>query len=98
MDRLVALNITNALLANGVGYSSSNGVNIRTWGATEEYCNRKRFHSIIPLVSAYSTRDVLNCYGCAFGEMLVNKLLTVQESSTAAALEAIIRSIAELAK
>jgi hypothetical protein len=98
LDRLVALNITNALLANGVGYSNSNGVKLKTWGATEEYCTRKRFHSIIPLVSAYSTRDVLNCYGCAFAEMLVNKLLTVRESSTSKALEAIVRSIAELAK
>jgi hypothetical protein len=98
MDRLVALNISNALLANGVGFSSSQGIDIKVWGPTAEYSSGKKYHSIIPFTSAYAPREVHDCYGCAFAEMVINKMRSIRESSTAKALESLIREIAEQAK
>jgi hypothetical protein len=98
MDRLVALNVTNALLANGVAFASSLGVDIFVWGPTSEYANLKKYHSIIPFTSAYAPREVHECFGCAFAEMIVNKLRSVKESSTAKALETLIRDITEEAR
>jgi hypothetical protein len=98
MDRLVCLNVSNALLANGVQFPSSTGIDIKVWGPTSEYSCGKRYHSLIPYTSAYAPREVHNCYGCAFAEMIVNKMRSIRESSTAKALEALIREIAEQAK
>ena len=98
MDRLVALNVSNALLANGVGYPSSQGIDIKVWGPTAEYSSGKKYHSIIPFTSAYAPREVHDCYGCAFAEMIINKMRSIRESSTAKALESLIREIAEQAK
>lgn len=98
MDRLVCLNISNALLANGVGFPSSQGIDIKVWGPTAEYSSGKKYHSLIPFTSAYAPREVHNCYGCAFAEMIINKMRSVRESSTAKALEGLIREIAEQAK
>lgn len=93
-DRLVALNITNALLANGMPFESSVGVKITEWGPTAEYSTGKKYHSIIPLTSAYAPAEVHRCYGCAFAEMIVNKMRAVKESSTARSLETLVRDIA----
>jgi hypothetical protein len=98
MDRLVCLNVSNALLANGVGFPSSQGIDIKVYGATSEYSCGKKYHSLIPFTSAYAPREVHNCYGCAFAEMIVNKMRSIRESSTAKALEALVREIAEAAK
>jgi hypothetical protein len=98
MDRLVCLNIGNALLANGVEFPSSQGIDIKVYGATSEYSCGKKYHSIIPLTSAYAPREVHNCYGCAFAEMIINKMRSIRETSTAKALESLIREIAEQAK
>lgn len=97
MDRLVALNVANALLANGVQYPSSAGIDIKVWGPTAEYSSGKKYHSIIPFTSAYAPRAVHDSYGDAFAEMIVNKMRSIRESSTARALEGLIREIAEAA-
>lgn len=98
MDRLVCLNVSNALLANGVQYPSSTGIDIKVWGPTAEYSTGKKYHSLIPFTSAYAPREVHNCYGCAFAEMVINKMRSIRESSTAKALEGLIREITEQAK
>lgn len=98
MDRLVALNVFNALLANGVCFPSSQGIDIKVWGPTAEYSSGRKYHSIIPFTSAYVPREVHNCYGCAFAEMVINKMRSIRETSTAKALEVLIRDIADQAK
>lgn len=94
MDRLVCLNVTNALLANGIHYPNSQGVNIMEFGCTSQYAKLQKYHSIIPFTSAYAPRNVHDSYGEAFAEMIVNKMRAVRESSTSKALESLIRDIA----
>lgn len=95
VDRLVALNLANALLANGVKFSTSKGVDIKTYGATTDYASGRRYHSLVPLVSAYADRLVNASYGAAFADYIVNDLKSVRESSTAEALRHMVKSLAE---
>lgn len=85
MDRLVAINLSNALLCNHVPRDQSRNLNIFTWGATADYANLRRNHSILPLVSAYGNRDVLNCPGSALADLIVNELKSLRETSVAEA-------------
>jgi hypothetical protein len=98
MDRLVALNITNALLANGMPFPSSNGVKITEWGPTSQYCNFRKYHSIIPFTSAYAPREVHQDFGDAFAEMVINKMRAVREGSTARVLTGLIGEICDAAR
>lgn len=97
VERLVYINLMNALLANNIVYSDSVGVDIMTWGPTAEYANLKKYHCLVPLVSAYSPADVFNCYGCALAECLTHKLGNVRDSSVAFALRGILQRIAKMA-
>ncbi len=90
LDRLVALNLANALLANHVPRAQAREVNVYQWGSTAEYANLKRFHSIKPLVFAYTQRETAGCPGQALAEMLVSDMRNVRESSVAAALKKVI--------
>ena len=65
VERLVYINIVNALLANNLSYGDSGNVDIYTWGPTSEYCARKKYHSLIPLVSAYAPADIYVDFGAA---------------------------------
>lgn len=96
VDRLVFINIMNALLANNIAYPDSVGVDIMTWGPTAEYCARKKYHCLIPLASAYSPFDIYNCYGAALAAMVTDKLGEVRDSSTAFALRGIVQRIAKI--
>lgn len=98
MDRLVALNVTNALLANGMPFSSSLGVNIVQWGPTSEYATMRRYHSIVPFTSAYAPRQVHEDFGEAFAEMIINKMRSVREASTARVLTGLIHEICDHAR
>lgn len=98
MDRLVCLNMTNALLANGVHWPNSVGIDLETFGATSNYAKMERYHSLVPFTSAYAPKNVHQNYGDAFAEMVVNKMRAVRESSTAKALESLIRDIALAAR
>jgi hypothetical protein len=97
VDRLVFINVMNALLANNIAYTDSEGVDIMTWGPTAEYCNLKKYHSLVPLVSAYSPFDIYNCYGAALAAMVTDKLSEVRDSSVAFALRGIVQRIARIA-
>lgn len=97
VDRLVFINVINALLANNIAFSDSVNVDIMTWGPTTEYCNRKKYHTLIPLVSAYAPADVYNDYGHALTAMVTNKLANVRDSSVAFALRGIVQRIAKIA-
>lgn len=97
VDRLVFINVMNALLANNIAYTDSVGVDIMTWGPTAEYCNLKKYHSLIPLVSAYSPADVYTDYGHALAAMVTDKLGNVRDSSVAFALRGMVQRIARIA-
>ena len=94
VDRLVFINVANALLMNNIAYRDSVGVDIYTWGPTTEYCSQKRYHSLIPLVSAYAPADVYECYGCALYGLSAGNLSTVLDKSVAQALRSIIERVA----
>ena len=97
VDRLVYINIMNALLANNISFPDSLGVNIMTWGPTTEYCQLKKYHCLVPLASAYSPVDVYANYGDALATTLVDQLREVRDSSVAFALRGIVQRIVKLA-
>jgi len=97
VDRLVFINLANALLANNIVYKDSVGVDILTWGPTAEYANRKRYHSLIPLVSAYAPAEIFQDYGHALAALLENKLQNVRDHSVTYALGGILQRIARIA-
>lgn len=97
VDRLVYINVMNALLANNIVYRDSVGVDIMQWGPAAEYCNLKKYHCLIPLVSAYTPADIYSNYGSALAAMLSDGLGSVRDSSVAFALRGIIQRIAKMA-
>jgi hypothetical protein len=94
MDRYVALNFANALIAKGVPYAQSQNVNLKQWGATQEYANLRRYHVLIPLASAYSSKDIFEDFGTAFADWLCGTN-GITESSVAEAVHQILRGIVE---
>jgi hypothetical protein len=97
VERLVYINIVNALLANNLSYGDSVNVDIREWGPCIEYCARKKYHSLIPLTSAYSPADIHNDFGSALAALIVDNLTQVRDSSVAYAFRGIIQRIVKLA-
>lgn len=97
MDRYVAVNVANALIANGVPYAQSESINLQQWGPTQEYCNRRRYHVLIPLISAYASKEIFEDFGAAFADW-VTGMCGITESSVADATHEIIRDIIEAAR
>lgn len=97
MDRYVALNVANALIANGVPYAQSQNIKVQQWGPTQEYCNRRRYHVLIPLLSAYSSKELYDDFGTALADW-VTGMCGITESSVAEAVHSIIKEIAEAAR
>jgi hypothetical protein len=95
VDRLVAINLSNALIANGASFGSSHNTDVRNNGATEEYAARRRRHSLTPLLGAYCCREMYTDYGFAFAELVMNDLQNVSESSTQEAFRKLVVEIAE---
>lgn len=96
VNRLVFLNIANALLANNIPYTDSVGVDIMTWGPTTEYCRLKKYHSLVPLVSAYAPNAVFSDFGSALAAFLMNPNMNVRDQSVAFALRGILQRIVKL--
>jgi hypothetical protein len=63
--RLVAINVSNALIANKVAARDSLGITITKYPATEQYCNGLRYHSLVPLWSVYCPDSIQYDYGLA---------------------------------
>ncbi len=68
VDRLVAIHLSNALIANGVSVASARNLDVTSWPATEEYANRGRYHSLTPIIGAYATEEVRSSFGSAVAE------------------------------
>lgn len=97
VDRLVFINVANALITNNVAFASSAGLNVYTWGATSDYCQGKKYHSLVPLVSAYAPAEVNDCYGAALKSFVLTDLAAVRDKSVAYALRGILQRIARAA-
>ncbi len=91
-DRLVALNLANALIANNVPRSGAYNVEVKKWGGTAAYATLCKYHSIRSVLSAYASKQIYEDFGSAFADV-VTKGKGVRESSIANALESIVCSI-----
>lgn len=98
VDRLVAINLANALLVNNIPYPDSTGVDVYTWGPTSEYANQKKYHSLIPLASAYAPVNVTRCFGCAFASWVTYNMNTVLDKSVAFGLKTVMRNVIKRAQ
>jgi len=97
VERLVYINIVNALLANNLSYGDSVNADLREWGPCAEYCARKKYHSLIPLTSAYAPANIHQDFGSALAALIVDNLTQVRDKSVAFALRGIVQRIAKLA-
>lgn len=98
VDKLVALNLANAMLVNGQAFAGACNVDVRKWGPTQEFANIRRFMSLIPLTSAYCPRHIHEKFGCAFASCVVFDLKTVLHTSVKQALQQIIERIINAAR
>jgi hypothetical protein len=98
VTRLVAIHLSNALIANNIPYADSVGVDIRSWGPTVEFASLKKYYSLVPLTSAYCPKTLHEDFGVAFAELIVNNLNKVQDKSVAYALKAVIRNVLKRAE
>lgn len=96
-DRLVALNLTNALQVNNVPFADALGVDIYAWGPTNEYANLKRYHSLVPLTSVYASRTQNENYGAAFADLITENLGSVREKSVAEEMRKLVIRVADAA-
>lgn len=97
MDRLVALNLSNALIANHVPYRDSEGVNIRQWGPTLEYATLTRYHTLAAVIPAYTPSDICACFGKLVAEYVLNDMQAVSETTVAQGLRDLVTSVMEKA-
>lgn len=98
LDRLVALNLCNALLANRIPYSDSHGIVLSSWGPTQEYACQRRYHTVTALMPAYCPSALLTNFGNVFAEAVLNDMGSVSESSVAQALRDLALNVAERSK
>lgn len=94
-DRYVALNLTNALHAHNIPFADSHGVDIYVWGPTNEYANRRRYHSLVPLTSVYASREQNENFGSAFADLLMEDLGSVREKSVGKQMKEIILRVVD---
>ena len=94
VDRLIAIHLANALIANGQQIKDSKNLDIRNYGPTTDFANCSAFYSITPLVSVYAPRDVTKEFGCAFAGSVVYDLKCVLKADVAVELKGIVRSVA----
>jgi len=94
VERLVFLNLANGLLANNFVLADSHNVNVITCPATEAYANCRKYHTLIPLTTAYASREINEDFGVAFVEC-TNGFKNVTHSSVARELKLIVLDVAK---
>lgn len=90
--KLIGIHLANALRMHNIPFVDSIGVNIKTWGPTLEFCQGKKYYSLLPL-TAYAPRDIVDDFGHAFADMLITGLETVIEKSTRFEFKKIVRRV-----
>jgi hypothetical protein len=98
LDRLVASHMANAMMFNGQAFAGTTNLDVRQWGPTKEFATRTRYHSIVPLTSAYCPREIHKDFGTAFASCVVYDLKTVLHSDVKAALRGLIDRIVSAAR
>lgn len=93
VDRMVAIHLSNALIANNLPLAESKNLDLRVWPATAEYSNRRQHHSLLPLIHAYCPREML-CYGTAFAEVAVHRGGHIPEPSLREAIVDMVELVA----
>lgn len=94
VDRLVALNICNALLRSHTNRQGAKNLDLKQWGSTMEYAKLKRYHSLKPLATAYCDSELCENYPVAFAMMATGADLA-SESSVSRALKRLVKELAE---
>jgi len=92
-DRLVALNLANAMISNGQAFEGVFNVDIRKFGPTQEYANLKRYHSLKPLMGAYAPRLLDDCFGYALADCTCRGFKSVRRTDVAEALRTLIGNV-----
>ena len=98
LDRLVASHMANAMMFNGQAFAGTTNLDVRQWGPTKEFATLTRYHSIVPLTSAYCPREIHKDFGTAFASCVVYDLKTVLHSDVKAALRGLIDRIVSAAR
>lgn len=93
VDRLVALHMANAMMANGQAFAGATNINVREWGPTSEFATLTRYYSLVPLTSAYCPREIHKDFGSAFASCVVYNLKTVLHSDVRSVLVGLIDRI-----
>lgn len=97
-DRLIAIHLSNAMLANGQAFAGASNVKVREWGPTQEFANLNRFYSLTPLTSAYCPREVHEDFGAAFASCAVYDLKTTTHTAVRESLKQLIERIINCAR
>jgi len=92
-DRLVALNLANAMISNGQAFEGAFNVDVRKFGPTQEYANLKRYHSLKPLIGAYAPRLLDDCFGYALADCVCREFKSVRRTDVAESLRTLIGNI-----
>jgi hypothetical protein len=92
VPRLIAIHLANALRLHNIPFVDSVGVDIKTWGPTTEFCQGKKYYSLLPLC-AYAPRDICVDFGKAFADLIVSGLDSVIEMSTRYEFKKVIRRV-----
>lgn len=95
IDRLVAINLVNAFVANCTSVSQLKNLDIRVWGPTRQYASGQRYHSLIPIISPYTPSHIFANFGEAFADGLVWNYRFVRHTNVAQALRSLLLDIAK---
>jgi len=97
-DRLVAINLANAMMANGQAFEGAFNVDVRKFGPTQEYANMKRYHSLKPLMGAYAPRLLDDCFGYALADCACREFKSVRRTDLAEVLKRLIGKVLEVSR
>lgn len=93
-DRLQAIHIFNALIANAVKPDKAKHLNLKTFPATKDFCIGAKPFSLIPLISAYFGSGKLDNYKDAFAWYLSNSgRFNVSETSVESQLVKLFQAV-----
>jgi len=97
VDRLVAIHVVNALIANKVRVAECRNIDVRKWGSTADFCGLKRYYSLTPLISAYCSRGLYENYGSAFANVALGLELATH-SAVSSAFKKLVVELAQAAR
>lgn len=94
VTRLVAINVANSLIGNGVSIQNAAGVDLESWGCTRDYARGSVPYSLLPLLGAYAPRLLVRSFPDAFSAMIVDDLKDVTHTDVRREFKDLITSLA----